>query len=316
MADLVLIRERTILSLGGFFAVRRKHHPMRNFDENTITDAVLERIANTPDPRLKRIFRSLVHHLHDFVRDVRLTDAEWAFAIDFLTRTGQKCDGNRQEFILLSDTLGISTLVDAINHGSGDSTETTVLGPFYVQNPPEYPLGADIHGGMKGEPLYVEGRVTGAAGKPLAGAIVDVWHSDDDGYYDVQHIEDVGGPSGRARLRTDAEGRYCFWSIKPAAYPIPYDGPVGEMLTAQSRHPWRPAHVHFMIAAPGHEKLATHVFVNGDQYLDSDAVFGVKDSLIGSFVRHQPGTAPDGKAMAEPYYTLNYDFKLAAAEPA
>lgn len=287
---------------------------MRNFDENTITDAVLERIANTPDARLKQVCGSLVRHLHDFVRDVRVTDAEWNFAIDFLTRTGQKCDGNRQEFILLSDTLGISMLVDAINHGSGHSTETTVLGPFYVQNPPDYPLGADIRGGMTGDPLYAEGRVTSDDGKPLANAIVDVWHSDNDGYYDVQQLDKVNGLSGRARFRTDADGRYRFWSIKPAAYPIPYDGPVGEMLTAQKRHPWRPAHVHFMIEAPGYEKLATHVFVDGDQYLDSDAVFGVKDTLIGDFIRHDAGKAPDSKVMAEPYYTLNYDFALARAK--
>jgi hydroxyquinol 1,2-dioxygenase len=287
---------------------------MRNFNENTITDAVLERIANTPDARLKEVCSSLVRHLHDFVRDVRVTDAEWAFAIDFLTPTGQKCDGNRQEFILLSDTLGISMLVDAINHGS-TSTDTTVLGPFYVQGPPEFPLGADIRGGVKGDPLYAEGRVTDTNGKPLANAIVDVWHSDDEGYYDVQHIDDVGGLSGRARFRTDADGRYRFWSIKPAAYPIPYDGPVGEMLQAQKRHPWRPAHVHFMIEAPGYEKLATHVFVDGDQYLDSDAVFGAKDTLIADFVRRDAGKGPDGKDMAELYYTVNYDFRLAAAKP-
>lgn len=283
---------------------------MRNFNENTITDAVLDRIKSTPDPRLKQVFTSLVRHLHDFVRDVRLTEAEWAYAIDFLTRTGQKCDGNRQEFILLSDTLGVSMLVDAINHGGAGGTETTVLGPFYVQNPPEYPLGADIQGGLTGEPLYAEGRVTTTDGKPLGGAIVDVWHSDDDGYYDVQQIDKVGGLSGRARFRTDAHGRFNFWTIKPAAYPIPYDGPVGEMLTAQARHPWRPAHVHFMIEASGCEKLATHVFVDGDQYLDSDAVFGVKDSLVGQFISHDAGTAPDGKQIEGRFYTLTFDFAL------
>jgi hydroxyquinol 1,2-dioxygenase len=283
---------------------------MRNFNENTITDAVLDRIKDTSDPRLKQIFTSLVRHMHDFVRDVRITDAEWNFAIDFLTRTGQKCDGNRQEFILLSDTLGVSMLVDTINHGTSGSTETTVLGPFYVQNPPEFPLGADIHGGMKGEPLYAEGRVTSSDGKPVANAIVDIWHSDDDGYYDVQQLDKVGGLSGRARLRTDKDGKYCFWSTKPAAYPIPYDGPVGEMLTLQARHAWRPAHVHFMLEALGFEKLATHVFVDGDQYLDSDAVFGVKDTLIGDFECHEPGTAPDGKQVESPYYTMKYDFQL------
>lgn len=283
---------------------------MRNFTETTITDAVLERVKNTSDPRLKEIFTSLVVHLHDFVRDARITDAEWAYAIDFLTRTGQKCDGNRQEFVLLSDTLGVSMLVDTINHGKGGSTETTVLGPFYVQNPPEYPLGADIHGGMAGEPLYAEGKVMSSDGEPLTGAVVDVWHSDDDGFYDVQQIEKVGGLSGRARFRTDSEGKYYFWTIKPAAYPIPYDGPVGDMLTVQARHPWRPAHVHFMIDALGYEKLATHVFVAGDQYLDSDAVFGVKDSLIADFVRHEAGIAPDGRHSDAPFFTMKYDFTL------
>jgi hydroxyquinol 1,2-dioxygenase len=288
---------------------------MRNFDEHTITEAVIARIGNTPDPRFKQICTSLARHLHDFVRDVRLTEAEWGAAIDFLTRTGKTCDGNRQEFILLSDTLGVSMLVDAINHGGGQGTQSTVLGPFYVQGPPEYPLGADVHGGMAGEPLYARGTVTSVDGKPIAGAIVDVWHSDQEGYYDVQHLEDVGGLSGRARFRTGSEGEWSFWSIKPAAYPIPYDGPVGQMLSAQARHPWRPAHVHFMIEAPGCEKLTTHVFVDGDQYLDSDAVFGVKDSLIVPFVRHDAGVAPDGKAMEKQYYTMQYDFRLEPARP-
>lgn len=284
---------------------------MRNFNEVTITDAVIDRIKNTPDARLKQISTSLVRHLHDFVRDVRLTETEWTYAIEFLTRTGKICDGNRQEFILLSDTLGVSMLVDAINHASPGGTETTVLGPFYVQDPPEYPLGADIRGALEGNPLYAHGRVTSADGTPLANAIVDVWHSDKDGYYDVQHLDETGGLAGRARFRTDEHGSYRFWSIKPAAYPIPYDGPVGDMLQAQARHPWRPAHVHFMIDAPGHEKLTTHVFVAGDQYLDSDAVFGVKDSLIGDFVRHDGGKAPDGREMTAPFFTLEYDFTLA-----
>lgn len=285
---------------------------MRNFDERTITDAVIARIGNTPDARLKQISTALVRHLHDFVREVRLTEAEWACAIDFLTRTGKICDGNRQEFILLSDTLGVSMLVDAVNHASAAGTESTVLGPFYVQNPPEFPLGADIRGPLNGDPLYAHGRVTSGDGRPLADAIVDVWHSDHDGYYDVQHLEETGGLAGRARLRTDSDGAYRFWSIKPAAYPIPYDGPVGEMLAAQARHPWRPAHVHFMIRADGHETLTTHVFVDGDRYLDSDAVFGVKDSLIGNFVRHESGPAPDGSTRDRPFYTLRYDFVLQA----
>jgi hydroxyquinol 1,2-dioxygenase len=283
---------------------------MRNFNESTITDAVIERIKDAPDARVKAISASLIRHLHDFVRDVRLTEAEWSYAIDFLTRTGKTCDGNRQEFILLSDTLGVSMLVDAINHASPGATETTVLGPFYVENPPEYPSGADIRGTLEGDPLFVQGRVTSAGGTPLANAIVDVWHSDKEGYYDVQHLEQTEGLAGRARLRTDADGVYRFWSIKPAAYPIPYDGPVGDMLTAQARHPWRPAHVHFMIEAPDHDKLTTHVFVNGDRYLDSDAVFGVKDSLIADFVRQEAGKAPDGRILDVPFFTLAYDFVL------
>lgn len=283
---------------------------MRNFNELTITDAVIDRIKNTPDARLKQISTSLIRHLHDFVRDVRLTEAEWGYAIEFLTRTGKICDGNRQEFILLSDTLGVSMLVDAINHASPGSTESTVLGPFYVQNPPEYPFGADISGTLKGDPLFAHGRVTSSDGRPLANAIVDVWHSDQDGYYDVQQLDATGGLVGRARLRTNENGEYRFWSIKPAAYPIPFDGTVGDMLQAQARHPWRPAHVHFMIEAPEHEKLTTHVFVAGDQYLDSDAVFGVKDSLIAEFVRHNSGTAPDGTSRDGPFFTLQYDFTL------
>lgn len=283
---------------------------MRNFNEVTITDAVIDRIKNTQDARLKEISTSLVRHLHDFVRDVRLTEAEWGYAIEFLTRTGQICDGNRQEFILLSDTLGVSMLVDAINHASPGVTESTVLGPFYVQNPPEYPLGADIRGTLAGDPLYAHGRVTSADGKPIANAIVDVWHSDKDGYYDVQNLETTGGLAGRARFRTDENGHYRFWTIKPAAYPIPYDGPVGDMLKAQDRHPWRPAHVHFMIEAPGYEKLTTHVFVSGDQYLDSDAVFGVKDSLVADFIPHNAGTTPDGTTQDGRFFTLDYDFAL------
>lgn len=290
---------------------------MRNFDQNSITQAVLERVAGAPDARTRQISEALVRHLHDFIREIRPTQAEWERGIAFLTETGQMCTGTRQEFILLSDTLGVSMLVDAINHDHQNAvTESTVLGPFYVEGPPEAAAGSDISGNLPGEPMYVSGSVTAADGGPLAGAIVDVWHSDDDGYYDVQHSDDTADLVARARFRTDEHGRFHFWSIKPAAYPIPHDGPVGKMLEAQGRHPWRPAHVHFMIAAPGYEKLVTHVFVAGDQYLDSDAVFGVKDSLISEFTLHPAGSAPDGRTLDRPWCQLTYDFQLNPASEA
>ena len=275
---------------------------MRNFDEATITDAVLQRVRAAKDDRIRQVSEALVRHLHAFVREIEPTQAEWETGIDFLTRTGQMCDDKRQEFILLSDTLGVSMLVDAINHRTPEgATETTVLGPFYVQRAPEHPLGADISGTMEGAPLLVTGTVSTAGGEPLAGAVVDVWHSDDDGYYDVQQLDEIGELAMRARFRTDENGRFWFWSIRPAAYPIPHDGPVGKMLEAQGRHPWRPAHVHFMISAPGHQTLVTHVFAAGDQYLDSDVVFGVKDSLIREFAVH---ACRNGRSMAARWRSL------------
>jgi hydroxyquinol 1,2-dioxygenase len=283
---------------------------MCDFDENNITAAVIDRFANTSDPRLKEIMSSLVLHLHAFARDVRLSFAEWSYAIDFLTRTGQICSDKRQEFILLSDTLGLSMLVDVIDHpGSAGTTESTVLGPFYVASAPEMPPGSDVSGGLRGEPLYVEGAVCSSNGRPIANAVVDTWHSDDDGFYDVQRPE-LSAPALRGRFRTDASGRFYFWSIVPKFYPIPDDGPVGEMLTATARHPFRPAHVHFMISAPRHETLITHVFAADSPYLDGDAVFGVKDTLVREFTREAPGTGPDGKTVNKPWRKLSYSFAL------
>jgi hydroxyquinol 1,2-dioxygenase len=284
---------------------------MRNFNESTITDAVIERVGGAVDPRVRQISEALIRHLHAFVREVRPSQDEWWAGIEFLTRTGHMCDDKRQEFILLSDTLGVSMLVDAINNQLADgATQTTVLGPFYVENPPAYPLGADIANGMQGDPLFVSGSVRDLSGGPIAGAVVDVWHSDQDGYYDVQHTEPDSGLAMRARFRTAEDGEFCFWTIRPAPYPIPHDGPVGHMLEAQGRHPWRPAHVHFMIAAAGYHRLVTHVFVADDQYLDSDAVFGVKDQLIRPFRACPPGDAPDGRQLDRPYFHLHYDFRL------
>jgi hydroxyquinol 1,2-dioxygenase len=287
---------------------------MRNFDETSITNAVLERLVDTPSPRIREISAALVRHLHAFVREVRPTETEWAAGIDFLTRTGQLCSPTRQEFILLSDALGVSMLVDAINHpGAAGTTETTILGPFYVADPPEQPLGADISGGEHGTPLLVEGTVRGGPdGAALPQAWVETWHANADGYYDVQSPAAEPDLHMRARFRTDAQGRFWFRTIVPSSYPIPNDGPVGQMLAAQGRHPYRPAHVHFMVGAPGFETLVTHIFLAGDPYIDSDVVFGVKDSLIRSLEHQKVGTAtPGGHLTDTDTELLRYDFVLA-----
>ena len=283
---------------------------MRNIDEHTITQAYLARIAGCDNPRLKAILTSLVTHLHDFAREVQLTEAEWMQGIQFLTATGQKCDDKRQEFILLSDTLGLSMLLVAQNHRfDAGATEATVFGPFHVENAPQLAQGEDIAQGAPGEPLFVTATVRSANGTPLADAEVDVWQADDEGLYDVQR-PDLAHPQARAVLRTDAEGRLRFRTVLPVAYPVPTDGPVGQLLLATGRHPWRPAHIHFMVQAGGHERLITHVFRDGDEYLDSDVVFGVRSSLIGDFQRHEPGAAPDGTVLSQAFHTLSFDFVL------
>jgi hydroxyquinol 1,2-dioxygenase len=289
---------------------------MPDFDETTITAAVIDRVRNAPDPRIREISEALVRHLHQFAREVRLTESEWAWGIRFLTEVGQMCSGTRQEYILLSDTLGVSMLVDAINHRLPDNaTQTTVLGPFYVA-PPAFPNGADIKGNMSGSAMYVSGLVHGADGRPLSAATVDVWHADDEGFYDLQKQSARQlSFAGRARLRTDSRGGFDFWTVRPAAYPIPHDGPVGKMLAAQGRHPFRPEHIHFMISAPEHRKLVTHIFARGDRYLSSDVVFGVKESLVREYERHQGGTAPDGRTMQGEWYSLHHDFQLAREVP-
>lgn len=287
---------------------------MRNINEDTITQAVLASMERCDNPRLRAVMTALVQHLHSFARDVKLTEEEWFTAIKFLTDVGHITDDARQEFILLSDVLGLSTLVTAQNNVKpAGCTEATVFGPFFVDNAPEYPLGADISNGARGEPCFVSGRVTSTDGSPLAAVPMDVWQSDEDGFYDVQRPPTGPGEHlhrARAQLKTDAQGRYHFRSILAQPYPIPHDGPVGAMLEAVGRHPWRPAHLHYMLSAPGHERLITHVFRDQDQYLDSDAVFGVRSTLISDWVRHETGTAPDGTQMQQPFYTLEYNFVL------
>jgi hydroxyquinol 1,2-dioxygenase len=286
---------------------------MRNLTEKNLTDAVLAKLDGTTDARFKQIMVSLITHLHAFVREVELTEEEWFTGIQFLTATGQKCDDKRQEYILLSDTLGVSMLVDAMNHRKpSGATESTVLGPFYVAGAPEEPLGANIAEGVEGEPTYFSGRVRALDGKPIAGATLDLWSTDGAGWYDVQ-LQGDKGMRARGKIKTDADGRYGFWTIKPVSYPIPTDGPVGKMLLKTGRHPYRPAHTHMIVSAPGYRTVTTHVFVEGDPYLESDAVFAVKNSLVADFKRQDPGLAPDGKRMDRPFYTVRYEFAL---EPA
>jgi hydroxyquinol 1,2-dioxygenase len=253
---------------------------------------------------------SLVRHLHGFAREVGLTEDEWFEGIRFLTEVGKMTDDKRQEFILLSDTLGLSMLVTAMNNRKPRGcTESTVFGPFFVEQAPEYQCGEDMANGAKGEPCFVSGRVTALDGTPVAGALIDVWQADSDGFYDVQYRGQEEAHA-RGRLRSLPDGSFHFRSVRAESYPIPYDGPVGRMLEALGRHPWRPAHLHFMIEAPGYDRLITHVFRSGDQYLDSDAVFGVRPSLIADWQQHEAGIAPDGTAMDVPFSTLDFTFVL------
>lgn len=278
---------------------------MRNLTQDNITQAVIARFAETPDARLKEIMTSLVQHLHAFAREVKLTEAEWFQGIDFLTRVGHITDDQRQEFILLSDTLGLSMLTVAMNNDKpAGCTEATVFGPFYVEGAPQYDLGEDVANGAPGIPCLVRGTVRGVDGEPVPGAEIHVWQADAEGKYDVQR-DNLDEHQARGVLHANGKGQYHFRSILAEAYPIPDDGPVGEMLRATKRHPWRPAHLHFMIQAPGYETLITHVFRNGDPYLDSDAVFGVRQSLIADWVKQPDGT-----------YLVEYDFVLPPAKDA
>jgi protocatechuate 3,4-dioxygenase beta subunit len=289
---------------------------MRNLTEATVTDAVLATLAGAPDPRLREVAASLVRHLHAFVREVEPTEAEWLAGIGFLTTVGQMCDARRQEFILLSDTLGVSILVDAINHRKpGGATESSVLGPFYREGAPELPSGGNLAAATPGEPVLVSGRVTAPDGTPIAGALLDVWQTSPDGLYDVQDPS-LPGMNLRGRFRTDAAGRYNFRTVKPTSYPIPDDGPVGQMLRALGRHSYRPAHIHFIVSAVGYEPVTTMLFVEGDRYLDSDAVFGVKGSLVVNFVRHDSTAEAAARGVPAPFHSVAYDFVLTPARPA
>lgn len=283
---------------------------MSEFDSINITQAVVERMAECPDPRFKQVMTSLVVHLHDFIREVQLTESEWLAAIQFLTAVGKTCTDKRQEFILLSDTLGTSILTITLNHPSeGGSAESTVLGPYYWEGAPELPLGSDLAQGVPGEPTFYSGRVLDVEGRPIAGALLDIWSGDGEGNYDMQ-LPGQTEMRARGKIRTDGAGRYWFRSIRPNFYPVPTDGPVGDMLRAMGRHPFRPGHIHMIVSAEGYEPVTTHLFVGDSPYIDSDTVFGLKDSLIVPFERHPPGRAPTGETMSEPYNTAQYDFRL------
>lgn len=263
------------------------------FSEAQSVEAVNARLGEGINPRLATIMTALVRHLHAFVKDVHLTQPEWEFAIDFLTRTGQICSEERQEFILLSDTLGVSMLVDAINHRRpGHATENTVLGPFHVRGAPRRAMGDTISLDGKGAACLFEGTVKDLDGKPLSGVTIDVWSDNEDGFYDVQQPDTQPKWNNRGIFVTGEDGRYSFVGIKPVSYPIPYDGPVGQMLAALGRHPYRPAHMHFIVTAPGYEPIVTHTFVGDDPYIESDAVFGVKSSLVAPFEPVENGKTP------------------------
>jgi hydroxyquinol 1,2-dioxygenase len=272
---------------------------MRNLNQHNLTEAVIARLADTPDPRLKEIMTALVQHLHDFAREVKLTEAEWLQGIEFLTATGHQCTDTRQEFVLLSDVLGLSMLTVAMNNDKPPGcTEATVFGPFYVQGAPHYENGADVANGASGAPCQVRGTVRGRSGEPVANATIEVWQADDEGHYDVQK-SGLDHAQARGVLNARGDGSFDFRTIVAEAYPIPTDGPVGDLLRATRRSPWRPAHLHFMISAEGYETLVTHVFRDGGPYLDSDAVFGVRESLVADWAKQ-----PDGS------YLLAYDFVL------
>ncbi len=283
---------------------------MRQFTEDNLTDAVVARLKGTKNPRLKQLMTSLIRHLHAFAKDVQLTEEEWFEAIKFLTAVGQKCDDKRQEFILLSDVLGLSMMTVAINHKTDPgATEATVLGPFFAHGAKEYGYGGDLREGatMKGEDVWVSGRVLGVDGKPVPNAALDIWQAKADGIYDLQT---EGEFELRGRVKANAKGEYAFASYKPKFYSIPVDGPVGELVRATGNHHMRPAHMHAIVSAPGYQQVITHVFVEGDPYLDGDAVFAVKNSLVGKYKKGNDAELAKKHGLSNPYLKLEFDFRL------
>ncbi len=284
----------------------------RLFTEAGSADIAVERLAGCEDPRFRQVMDSAIRHLHAFVKEVQPTVAEWSRAIEFLTATGQMCDDRRQEWVLASDVLGVSMLVETINNPTGDgATEATVLGPFHVEGAPQLEFGANICRDGKGMPCHVSGRVTDADGRPLAGASLDIWQTNAEGFYDVQQPEQQPEMNLRGRFVTGADGRYAFRTVRPVSYPVPTDGPVGDILGRMGRHAWRPAHIHFIVSKPGYRRLVTHIFAHDDPYIDSDAVFGVKESLLVEFQEHDDAARADTLGVASPFCTAEFDIRLA-----
>jgi hydroxyquinol 1,2-dioxygenase len=278
-------------------------------NEKNLTDVVLERWKNIPDARLKQIMQSFIAHLHGFVRDVEPTEAEWAAAIDFITRLGQKSDDKRQEVILFSDVMGVSMLVDSINHRlDSGATPTTVEGPFHIPNSPEVAHGGDMAKGAPGIPCFVSGTVRDLDGRPVAGATLDLWQTDGEGLYEAQR--DVTEPWMRGLYRSKPDGSYTIRTVAPIGYTIPMDGPVGELMNQTRISHMRPAHIHFCVEAPSHHRLVTHLFQRGCPYIETDVVYGVKEPLIVDFETKPAGTAPNGEKVDTPYYVIHYDFVL------
>jgi hydroxyquinol 1,2-dioxygenase len=278
--------------------------------ESNLTDLAVERWSNIPDPRLRQVMTALVKHAHAFVREVEPTPQEWFAAIDWLTRTGQMCTDKRQEFILFSDVLGVSMLVDSINNRlPTGATPTTVEGPFHVHDAPEMTDGANMAQGAPGIPCFVTGTVRDTGGQPIAGAMLDIWQTDGEGLYEAQRPE-VEGPWMRAIYRTGADGHYTVQTVAPIGYTIPMDGTVGELMSRTNISHMRPAHIHFHLTAPGYTQVITHLFQRGDQFIDTDVVFGVKEALITDFKKQPPGKAPNGATVDTEYYLVNYDFVL------
>lgn len=278
---------------------------------DTVTDEVVASLRDTDDPRLRELLTGLIRHLHAFARESRLTQEEWERAVGFLTATGQACTRTRQEFIMLSDVLGLSMLIETINdrHGPG-ATDSTVLGPFHMTQSPVRALGANIDLVGGGEPCVVSGRVLSRDGGPLPGAVVDVWQADGNGFYDVQQPDVQPPGNGRGLFTADGGGRFWFRTCVPSPYPIPTDGPVGALLRATGRHPYRPAHIHFIASADGHTPVTTHIFVAGSDYLDSDAVFAVKPGLVSDFAPVDDPAAAREFGVPNPFRHARFDLVL------